>query len=466
AGDLVNTAARVQATADAGSVLVNDATRRASDAAIGYDDAGSHTLKGKSEAVQLWRALQVTASRGGAVKSAALEPPFVGRDREIRLLKELFHSAADEGVTKLLSVVGIAGIGKSRLAWEFEKYLDGLADDVWWHRGRCLAYGDGVAYWALAEMVRMRARIAEEEPAGEAAAKLRAVLAAAVPDESERAWVEPRLAHLLALGEPQSFDRQDLFAAWRLFFERLSDQGPVVLVFEDLQWADGSLLDFVEHLLDWSRSHPIFVLALTRPELGERRPGWGAGGRSSTTLSLDPLSGQAMGELLRRFVPGLPEEVAAQILDRSQGVPLYAVETIRMLLDRGLLAPDGDGFAVTGEIGQLEVPETLHALIAARIDDLTPEERAVVQDGSVLGKTFTLAGLTALSGRAPEELEPLLRQLVRKEVLSVEADPRSPERGQYGFLQDLLQRVAYETLSRADRRARHVAAARHLETVL
>ena len=165
AGDLVNTAARIQSTAEPGTVLANDATRRASSAAIGYDDAGAHTLKGKSETAHLWRALQVTASRGGAVKSAALEPPFVGRDREIRLLKELFHSAADDSVSKLLTVVGIAGIGKSRLAWEFEKYLDGLAEEVWWHRGRCLAYGDGVAYWALAEMVRMRARIAEDEPA-------------------------------------------------------------------------------------------------------------------------------------------------------------------------------------------------------------------------------------------------------------------------------------------------------------
>ena len=466
AGDLVNTAARVQSAAEPATVLVTDATRRASSAAIAYEDAGSHELKGKAEPLQLHRAREVTAARGGALRSTQLEPPFVGRDREFRLVKELYHGCADDGTSRLLSVVGIAGIGKSRLAWEFEKYLDGLADDVWWHRGRCLAYGDGVAYWALAEMVRMRARIAEEEPADVAVEKLRVVLADAVSDDGERAWVEPRLAHLLALGEPQSFDRSDLFAAWRLFFERLSDRAPVVLVFEDLQWADASLLDFVEHLLDWSRSHPIFVLALTRPELGERRPGWGTGGRSSTTLSLDPLSGQAMSELLRRFVPGLPEEVAAQILDRSQGVPLYAVETVRMLLDRGLLAPDGDGFAVTGEIGQLEVPETLHALIAARIDDLTPDERAVVQDGSVLGKTFTLAGLTALSGRTPDELEPLLRQLVRKEVLSVEADPRSPERGQYGFLQDLLQRVAYETLSRADRRSRHLAAARHLETVL
>jgi len=466
AGDLVNTAARVQATADAGSVLVNDATRRASDAAIGYDDAGSHTLKGKSEAVQLWRALQVTASRGGAVKSAALEPPFVGRDREIRLLKELFHSAADEGVTKLLTVVGIAGIGKSRLAWEFEKYLDGLAEEVWWHRGRCLAYGDGVAYWALAEMLRMRARIAEDEPADDALAKLVATLTVSVPDEAERAWLEPRLSHLLALGEPRSFERQDLFSAWRLFFERLSDMGPVALVFEDLQWADASLLDFVEHLLDWSRSRPIFVLALTRPEIAERRPGWGAAGRSSTILSLDPLSDRAMGEMMNRFVPGLPDELIGAILARSQGVPLYAVETVRMLLDRGLLARDGDRYAITGPIGALEVPETLHALIAARIDDLSPDERAVVQDASVLGKSFSVAGLTALSGRSGEQLEPLLASLVRKEFFSVEADPRSPERGQYSFLQDLLQRVAYDTLSRADRRSRHLAAAEHLETVL
>jgi class 3 adenylate cyclase/tetratricopeptide (TPR) repeat protein len=465
AGDLVNTAARVQSTADAGSVLVNDATQRASSAAISYDDAGSHTLKGKSETVHLWRALQVTASRGGAVRASALEPPFVGRDREIRLLKELFHSAADDSVSKLLTIVGVAGIGKSRLAWEFEKYLDGLAEEVWWHRGRCLAYGDGVAYWALAEMVRMRARIAEDEPAEEALPKLLASLEA-IPDLDERAWVEPRLAHLLALGEPQSFDRQDLFSAWRLFFERLSDTGPVVLVFEDLQWADTSLLDFVEHILDWSRSHPIFVLALTRPEIAERRPGWGSAGRSSTTLSLDPLSATAMGELMSRFVPGLPDELVAAILDRSQGVPLYAVETVRMLLDRGLLSPEGDRYSITGPIGSLEVPETLHALIASRIDDLAPNERAVVQDASVLGKSFSLAGLVALSGRASDDLEPLLGLLVRKEVLSVQADPRSPERGQYSFLQDLLQRVAYETLSRADRRARHLAAAEHLEGVL
>jgi class 3 adenylate cyclase/tetratricopeptide (TPR) repeat protein len=463
AGDLVNTASRVQAVAEPGTVLVGEATKRASEAAVAYEDAGEHELKGKAEPVRLWRARRVTASRGGAGKAQGLEPPFVGRDRELRLVKELFHASAEEGKAHLVSVVGIAGIGKSRLAWEFEKYLDGVLEQVWWHRGRCLAYGEGVAYWALAEMVRMRARITDDEAPETALVKLRTVLEEHVPDAGERGWLEPRLAHLLGLGERTAADRDELFSAWRLFFERLADSGPTVLVFEDLQWADMSLLDFVEHLLDWSRSHPLFVLALARPELAERRPGWGAAGRNATTLSLEPLAPQAMEALLDGFVPGLPTGLRAQILERAEGVPLYAVETIRMLLDRGLLEREGDVYRPTGRIDALDVPETLHALIAARLDGLSPEERRLVQDAAVLGKSFTKAGLAALSGSGEEELDPVVTALVRKEIFSVQADPRSPERGQYSFLQDLLKRIAYETLARKDRKERHLAAAVHLE---
>jgi class 3 adenylate cyclase/tetratricopeptide (TPR) repeat protein len=462
AGDLVNTASRIQSAADPGSVLVGEATRRATEAAIAYEPAGEHELKGKAEPVPLYRALRVTANRGGAQKSVGLEPPFVGRAREMRLVKELFHSSAEEGKAQLVSVVGIAGIGKSRLAWEFEKYVDGLADNFWWHRGRCLAYGEGVAYWALAEMVRMRAGILEEEGPETALAKLRTSIAEHVADSEERSWLEPRLAHLLGLAERTAPDREDLFSAWRLFFERLADQGPAVLVFEDLQWADAGLLDFVEYLLEWSRSHPLYVVALARPELLERRPGFASSGRNATTLSLESLSERAMEQLLEGFVPGLPSELRAQILDRAEGVPLYAVETVRMLLDRGLLAREGDVYRPTGEVGALDVPETLHALVAARLDGLEPEERRLLQDASVLGKSFTKAGLAALSGMSEVELEPLVTSLVRKEVLSVQADPRSPERGQYSFLQDLLKRVAYETLAKAERKARHLAAAAHL----
>ncbi len=279
AGDLVNTASRIQSAAEPGTVLVGEATKRATEAAIAYEPAGEHELKGKTEPVPLFHAMRVTAARGGAMKSAGLEPPFVGRDRELRMVKEHFHGCADEGTAHLVSVSGIGGIGKSRLAWEFEKYLDGLAETFWWHRGRCLAYGEGVAYWALAEMVRMRAGILEEEGPEPALAKLRASIEEHAADAEERSWLEPRLAHLLGLTERTAPDREDLFSAWRLFFERLAEQGAVVLVFEDLQWADRGLLDFIEYLLEWSRSHPA-VRADARaagagrapPRLRRRRP--------------------------------------------------------------------------------------------------------------------------------------------------------------------------------------------------
>ena len=463
AGDLVNTASRVQSAAEPGTVLVGEATRRASEAAIAYQAAGAHELKGKSEPVELWRALRVISERKGAHRSVGLEAPFVGRDRELRLVKDLFHASADERKAHLVSVTGIAGIGKSRLAWEFSKYIDGLADDVYWHRGRCLAYGEGVTYWALADMIRMRSRIAEDEPPDSALRKLRATLSEHLLDAGERSFVEPRLAQLLGLEEHRAADKADLFAAWRLFFERLADAFPTVLLFEDLQWADASLLDFVEYLLEWSRSSPLYVVTLARPELAERRPTWGAGHRNFTSLYLEPLSPQAMARLLDGLVPGLAGELQEQILTRAEGVPLYAVETVRMLLDRGLLAQEGAVYRVTGEVVSLEVPETLHGLIAARLDGLPPDERRLLQDGSVLGKTFALQGLSAVSGIEGEELGPLLGALVRKEVLSLQTDPRSPEQGQYGFLQDLVRHVAYETLSKRERRTRHLAAAEYLE---
>jgi tetratricopeptide (TPR) repeat protein len=359
--------------------------------------------------------------------------------------------------------MGIAGIGKSRLAWEFYKYFDGLVDTVYWHRGRCLAYGEGVTYWALADMVRMRARISEDDDDTTARSKLEATLSEHILDNDERLFVEPLLASLLGIADEQSsHERHDLFAAWRLFFERLANTYPTVLVFEDMQWADASLLDFVEYLLEWSRSSPLFVLVLARPELLDKRPNWGAGHRNFTALHLGPLSEGAMTELLDGFVPGLPEALRQQILARAEGVPLYAVETVRMLLDRGLLVQEGSVYRPTGEIPSLEVPETLHGLVASRLDGLPAEERRLLQDASVIGKTFTRHALAAMADVTEGELDPLLGSLTRKEILGVQADPTSPEHGQYGFLQDLVRHVSYETLSKKERRARHLAAAAYL----
>jgi class 3 adenylate cyclase/tetratricopeptide (TPR) repeat protein len=464
AGDLVNTASRVQSAAEPGMVLVGESTRTAADAAIAFEDAGEHEMKGKAEPMRLWRALRVVANRGGEGRSSGLEAPFVGRDRELRLVKDVFQTSAEAGHSHLALVTGPAGIGKSRLSWEFEKYVDGLTLTVLWHKGRCLSYGEGVAYWALAEMVRGRAGILENEDSAAAHEKLHASVAEHVPTPSDREWVAPRLAHLLGLADA-TFERDDLFAAWRLFFESLAEEAPTVLVFEDLQWADEGLLDFVEHLVEWARTKPIFVLGLARPELSERRPGFGTTTRGGFTgLSLEPLSDEAMEALLEGLVPGLPEQLRSSIRTRAEGIPLYAVETVRMLMNRGQLERADGAYRVVGEIEALEVPETLHALVASRIDGLDPDERRLVQDASILGKTFVLEALASVSRRSPEEVEALLDSLVRKEIVFLEADPRSAERGQYGFLQDLVRHVAYETLARRDRKVRHVAAATFFET--
>jgi class 3 adenylate cyclase/tetratricopeptide (TPR) repeat protein len=462
AGDLVNTASRVQSVAEPGSVFVGESTRSASEAAIEYHDAGTHQLKGKPEPLRLWRAARVIAGAGGALRPTGLEPPFVGRDRELRLMKEFLHATSAEGRARLLSIVGLAGVGKSRLAWEFFKYIDGLTETIWYQRGRCLAYGEGVAFAALTEMVRMRTGIVENEPLESARQKLRRSVEAFILDDEERSWVESRVAHLLGLEERAGADPRDLYAAWRVFFERIALQNTTLLIFEDLQWADSGLLDFIEYLLEWSRNSPIMVVTLARPELGERRPGWGTGKRGLTSLFLEPLPAEAMAELLSGMVPGLPQDLRALILDRAAGVPLYAVETVRMLIDQGLLVEELGTYRAQGSLEALEVPESLHALIAARLDSLAPSERSLLQDAAVLGKSFTVPALSAVTNINESEVEAVLSALVGKDLLAIQSDPRSPERGQYVFVQDLIRSVAHGTLARRERKLRHLAAATYL----
>jgi class 3 adenylate cyclase/tetratricopeptide (TPR) repeat protein len=455
-GDTVNTASRLQSIARPGSVLVDDVTRRASEAAIAYEDAGNHDVKGRDQPVRAWTALRVVAGAGGARRSAGLEAPFVGRQRELEMIVEAGEQSARKGCARRVAVVGEAGTGKSRLVWEFFKYLDGIEETRWWHQGRCLSYGEGVAYWALAEMVRTRAGISEDEAPRAAREKLRAAVAEHVPDERERRLVEPRLAHLLRLDERPDADRADLFSGWRLFFERMADTNPVILVFEDLQWADGGLLDFVDYLLEWSAEFPIYVLALGRPELRARRAAWEA-------LPLMPLAPGAIRDMLDGLAPGLPIDLVEEIGHRSEGIPLYAVETIRMLQDRGLLVQEGARYVVTGDVSDLEVPETLQALVASRLDGLSAAERALLQNASVLGHSFTGAAVAALSDRPEGDVAGVLDGLVTKQVLARDDDPRSPERGQYVFIQALLRTVAYGTLSRRTRKTLHRAAASYLE---
>ncbi len=463
AGDLVNTASRLQAAAEPGSVLVGEATMRAASQAIAFAPLDPLTLKGKAETVPVWRALRVVAQRRGVGRAERAEPPFVGREEELRLLKDLLQGTIREQRSRVVSVTGLAGIGKSRLAWEFLKYVDGLAATVYWQQGRSPAYGEGITFWALGEMVRMRAGITEGEDPSAARRKLTASVAEFVTEGEERRWVEQALAYLLGLAEAPGGDREELYSAWRTFFERIADQGPTVMVFEDMQWADPGLIDFIESIVEWSRNRAIFVLTLSRPELLQRRPTWGAGQRSFTALHLEPLDQASMATLLRGFVAGIPESLVEQVLQRAEGVPLYAVETIRMLVDRGQLTERDGVLAVTATLGSLEIPATLHALIASRLDGVSAGERSLLQDAAVLGQSFSVPALAAVSGREPSSLAAPLRDLVRKELLAVDNDPRSPERGHYGFVQGLIREVAYGTLAKPDRRAKHVAAAGYFE---
>jgi len=462
AGDLVNTASRLQSAAASGTVLVGEATRRAASKAIAFEEAGEQSLKGKAAPVPAWRALRIVAEVGGRNRAEGLEAPFVGRDDELRLLKDLFHATTREKRARLVSVIGPAGIGKTRLAWEFLKYVDGLVDTVWWHDGRSPAYGEGISFWALGEMVRGRAGLLETADEATTRAKIAESLATYVPDAEERRWIEPAL--LALLGVETGIGSEQLFGAWRTFFERLASTAPVVMVFEDFHFADSGLIDFVDHLVEWSKSFPIYVVTLARPELLERRADWGAGKRSFTSLYLEPLPEAAMRELLIGLVPGLPAEATKAIVARADGMPLYAVETVRMLVAEGRLAVEDGTYRPVGDLTDLAVPETLTALIASRLDTLDPADRALIHDAAVLGQSFTPAALASVSGVPEAELEPRLRALAKRELLApATTDPRSPERGQYAFVQALIREVAYGTLAKADRKAKHLAAARFFE---
>ncbi|MGO4255999.1 adenylate/guanylate cyclase domain-containing protein [Marmoricola sp. RAF53] len=478
AGDPVNTAARIQSTAAPGEVWVDETTRAFSASSISYADAGSHAMKGKAEPVPLWKVRAVVAGVGGDRRDDGLEAPLVGRDGELRLVKEFFHRVQETLRPGLLVVDGEAGVGKTRLGWEFEKYVDGFQARVLWHRGRCLSYGEGVAYYALAEAVRGRLAVLAGAvvAVGEAAADNRQLLerglAACVPVETERAWLEPRLAVLLGLDAGSSFPREDLFAAWTAFFKYVGlwnadEPQPVVLVIDDAQYADDGLLAFLEHLLA-AADFPVFVLALARPELLADHPAL-VSNRRLTAVHLEPLTSVEMVRLLDAMIVGVPETIRDELVARSEGIPLYAIETVRALADLDLVqARDGhyvlaDPDAV--DLGALTAPASLQALIAARLDTLPADERKVVDRASVLGIAFSADGLAALCADVPD-LELAISGLVRREVIRRDTDRLSADYGDYRFVQGVVRQVAYGMLSRRDRKATHLTVARTLEAEL
>lgn len=460
-GDMVNAASRLQSLAEPGTVYIGETTADLVRTAIDMTPEGTHEVKGKDEPITAYRATRVLAERGGAGKADVLEPPFIARASELRLLKDSLHATGRERRSRLVSLVGQGGIGKSRLVWEFLKYVDGIAEVVYWHQGRSPSYGNGPSLWALGEMIRRRAGITEADDDATTKARLDEMVAEFIEDVDQGAWVRERLATLLGIGDSIGSERTELFAAARALFEAVSERGTTVLIFEDLQWADPGLLEFIEDLPDWSQNYPILVVTATRPDLLDRRPDWGSGRRGFASIYLPPLTDHEMGELVRGAVPGIPDQAVDAITASAGGVPLFAVETLRMLLGDGRLVMSDGRATVEGDLTRLEVPSTVQAVIAARLDRLPPEEREVARDAAVLGQSFTLAALTALRDEDADKVERRLAGLVRREILEMVRDSRSPELGQYHWVQSLLREVAYERIGRADRHDLHLLAARY-----
>jgi class 3 adenylate cyclase/predicted ATPase len=461
-GDAINTASRIQSAAEPGSVLVDDVTRAVTARAIAYEDAGGHAVKGKTEPVHTWRALRVIAAVGG-VERSDLEPPLVGRADEMGVIRRALDTLIEsETGLQLVSVIGEPGLGKSRLAWELKKYADGLTAPVLWHRGQALSFAQGAGFAALAEMVRVRAEINVDDPPSEQRDKLESLaqneFGASDGDAGARAL--RGLSRLLGLDDGRELmDLGELFSSWRLLFERLARRAPVVMLFEDLHWADQGLFDFIAHLCEWASECHILVLVFSRPDerldaltlLGER-------------IDLTPLNEEDIEALVGAAVEGAPPALLRSVREHAAGVPLFAVESLRMLENRGLMIAEGDAhrYRLLGEVHDLDVPPSIHALVAARLDRLGDFERQVLRAGAVLGQRFTAPGAAALAGIGSADARSLLGGLVSKQFLTIDADPRSPSRGTYTFVHRQVQRVVLDTLSKHERKARHLAAVEYL----
>ena len=453
-GDVVNTAARIQSAAPVDGVAVGEDTYRATKRVFEWDELEPIDAKGKSAPIAVRRPLRPVARFGSDVIRTHTTP-FVGRDVERSLLAGLLDRAIRDRTVQLVTVVGEPGVGKSRQVAELLGDVDRRTELVRWRQGRCLPYGDGIAFWALGEIVKAHAGIFESDTPEVTRDKLRAVL----PDGDEGAWLEERLLPLVGLEAATLVERAESFSAWRTFLESIAERVPTVLVVEDLHWADLALLDFLEHLVEHASGVPLFVLATARPELADRAPGWAGGVRNATTITLSPLSETDAARLVSGLLEQtlLPAELQRAIVDRAGGNPLYAEEVVRLLRDRGLL-DDPDALA------DLPLPETIQALIASRLDTLSPERKSLLQDASVLGKVFWSGAVAAVGGTPHEQVAVGLHELERRELVRQSRTSAVEGERELAFWHALVRDVAYGQIPRPQRAQKHLAAADWIES--
>jgi class 3 adenylate cyclase/tetratricopeptide (TPR) repeat protein len=450
-GDVVNTAARLQSAAPVNGIIVDETTYRATRRAIDYRDAPAVEAKGKTAPVAVWEAVEARARLGPEVLDH-VAGGLVGRERELAALRGALERVREERSPQLVTLVGVPGIGKSRLLYELSRIVDAEPELTTWRQGRCLAYGDGITFWALGEIVKAQAGILEADDDATVAEKLRTA-ATEIVDPADADWVSARLRPLAGLEDESELgaDRGgEAAAAWRRFFEELAALRPLILVFEDLQWADDGLLDFVDELVEWVSDVPLLVVCTARPELLARRADWGGGKLNASTLALEPLSdvetARLMGSLLERSV--LPADVQQTLLERAGGNPLYAEQFTQLYLERG-------------SAEELPLPETLQGIISARLDGLPVEEKELLHSASIVGKVFWTGAL----GDKARDSEPVVHSLVRKGFLRRQRRSSVANETELAFAHALVRDVAYGQLPRADRVAKHRVVAEWIESL-
>ncbi|MGH8935397.1 MAG: AAA family ATPase [Acidimicrobiia bacterium] len=464
-GDVVNSASRLQEVAPPGEIVVGEDTFRATRDRIEYRELAPVRVKGKEAPLAIWQA-EAARTRYGVDALEETPTPFVGRERELALLEDAYARADRDPSVQLVTITGEPGVGKTRLVRELFSYLDARPDVLaWWRQGRCLPYGEGITFWALGEIVKGQAGILESDSREEATEKLEGAVRTLVDEPAERDWMVTRLAPLVGAEVAESrtgVAQSESFAAWRRFLEAMAVQRPLVMVIEDLHWADPALVQFIDHLLDRSMGVPLLVVCTARPELYQAHPGWGGGKRNSATIALSPLSDEATAGLLAALLEQavLPAETQRLILDRCGGNPLYAREFVRMLEDRGLLERRGRIVKISGD---LPIPPSVQGLIAARLDLLSPTQKSLVKAAAVLGKVFWPGAISAIESADRQAVDGALLDLTRRELVRPSRTSSVEGEAEYSFWHLLVRDVAYGQIARAERAEKHRAAAAWIE---
>ena len=456
AGDAVNVAARLQAAAPPMGVVAGRLTHDLTEQVIDYEPLSAVSAKGKARPVEAWRARRPIA-RTGLRTAGRSTTPFLGRDHEIAALHDALKEARRGSRGRIVLVVGEPGVGKSRLLLEFALSLDARPEMITWRQGRCPPYGEGVAFWAVREVLKQQAGILDTDGVAAVESKLETAL----PEGEDRPWLRQRLRALLGLDAAQG-DREENFAAWARLLESIAAGGPTVIALEDLHWAGEAMLAFVEYLLSRELDAPLLILGTARPELLLRHEGALTAAGDDDRLrriTLPVLSERDTRELISALLGVVPASGApARIVSSSGGNPLYAEQYVRLLLDRGLVTPAGDGSLTTTE-SDLPLPETVHAVLAARLDSLAPEHKALLCDAAVFGETFWRGGVAALAGREGGQVDEALAALVARDFVRPVVAHAVDGEQEYLFWHALARDVAYGQLPRRMRARKHLAAA-------